>query len=336
MKVFPQRLAIPVLIFVGVLSGGTFSGSTAAGPADQAGKEKQRRAVQAIYGMGGIIFYNSADLLDPQFLFSARFIPPIPRNQAQPALGDDFFKAVKRIRFQRADRKTWSGDEFQKYGLQATAEELEFWVPWTRENLLKLKPSFESLSDLEYVSFYQTKIPRGGLAAIAGLRKLRSLNLQQTQITSSDLRYLKGLTNLSWLSLRRTRIRDDGLEHLRGLSQLESLSLGSTVIGDRGLEHVAGLTELTELNLENTHVTDDGLKHLRKLTNLQSLQLGLTEVSDRGLRHLYRLRHLRKLVLDKHGISQEGVARLKLNLPQWRCRVTLRDYSNHPRRRLRD
>ncbi len=101
-----------------------------------------------------------------------------------------------------------------------------------------------------------------GLAQLAALRNIVSLNLRDTKITGAGLVHLKGLTKLRWLHLERTEIGDTGVEHLAELTNLEYLNLYGTNITDKSLDHLAGLKNLRRLYVWQTGVTADGAERL--------------------------------------------------------------------------
>jgi len=104
-----------------------------------------------------------------------------------------------------------------------------------------------------------------GLANVAALKSVVSLNLRDTQITSAGLVHLKGLTQLRRLHLERTKVDDNGIENLIDLSNLEYLNLYATKITDKSLDSLAGLKNLRQLYLWQTDVTDEGVDKLKKV-----------------------------------------------------------------------
>lgn len=286
----------------------------------------QQAAVVAINGMGGSVRYQDGRL----FLQKPKH--GRLNRWARTALGDDFFDSVEQVWFQGAHVKSWTMEEYKKFGNNATAEQLSRWEPWTYENVLALKPHLENLPQLELLSFGRTTMPRHGLEVVADLHGLRSLDLEQTQLTSDDLKYLSGLEDLEWLNLRRTRIRDGGLIHLTGLPRLKTLWLGSTEIGDEGLKHVAQLSSLEFLYLENTNITDDGIAHLRKLSKLKSLNVNLTEITDACIDDLSQIPRLKRLTIGAIGgeLTSDGMAELSRELPD--CEIRWVRSSNGRRR----
>lgn len=101
-----------------------------------------------------------------------------------------------------------------------------------------------------------------GLAHLADLQNVVSLNLKETRITSSGLVHLKGLASLKFLHLEQTEVDDEGVAHLIGLTNLEYLNLYATNITDRSLDRLVSLKHLKHLYLWQTDVTDEGVARL--------------------------------------------------------------------------
>ena len=166
------------------------------------------------------------------------------------------------------------------------------------------------LTNLQSLDLRKTQVGDAGLAHLAGLTNLRSLDLRNTQVGDAGLANLAGLTNLQSLNLRKTQVGDAGLVHLACLANLQSVCLTSTDVSDAGLVHLVNLTELQSLDLVNTQVSDAGLAHLAGLTKLQSLYLDSTRVSDAGLAHLAGLTQLQSLGLTDTQVGDVGLAHL--------------------------
>jgi hypothetical protein len=103
-----------------------------------------------------------------------------------------------------------------------------------------------------------------GLAHVAALKNVVSLNLRDTQITGAGLAHLRGLTQLRYLHLERTSVGDAGTENLSGLANLEYLNLYGTNVSDQTLARLPGLKKLKRLYVWQTAVTDDGVARLEK------------------------------------------------------------------------
>ena len=130
--------------------------------------------------------------------------------------------------------------------------------------------SLASLRHIETLQLRETHITDAGLPRISGLHWLRALNLAMTRINGAGLRVLESMQGLKVLDLSDSDISDDSLANLRFVPHLEELSLGNTRISDAGLAHLAPLAELRVLDLHGTRVSDAGLIHLRKLPRLEA------------------------------------------------------------------
>jgi hypothetical protein len=101
--------------------------------------------------------------------------------------------------------------------------------------------------------------------------------------TDAGLAGLAPLTRLRTLDLYSTEVRDTGLAHLTPLAQLQTLNLSYTNVTDAGLAHLASLAQMQKtLDLTSTKVTDAGLAHLALLAQMQTLDLSRTKVTDAG------------------------------------------------------
>jgi Leucine-rich repeat (LRR) protein len=171
--------------------------------------------------------------------------------------------------------------------------------------------SLELLSGLEQIDFhYTTSLTDTGLAHLAKLPRLRSLDLSEFDITDQGLKHLRGLTRLERLDLSGTRVTNEGLASMATLTALSSLNLSNTQITSAGLVHLSKLVHLKELQLSASQVDDEGLNHLASLHNLKMLSLRYTDVSDAGLDHLQSLENLNYLDLSGTRVSDAGLERL--------------------------
>jgi len=174
-------------------------------------------------------------------------------------------------------------------------------------------------------------VTNAGLAQIAGLKNLRSLDLASGELDNPDLSFLAEFSSLESLELW-FESSDEQLAHVAGLKHMKSLQLpyGMT---DAGFEHLADMPELTSiviqddieltekslsllsgsridwLNLKSGMVTDDALRGLSEWKHLRVLRLN-DPVSDAGLSHIAGLTTLERLDLDHTVVTDEGLAGL--------------------------
>jgi hypothetical protein len=171
-----------------------------------------------------------------------------------------------------------------------------------------------------------SKIDDDGLACLASLTKIRSLELGNNKaITDAGLAHLRKLKELESLWLYRSSVSGVGLNQLSKLPRLRNLGLQWTPLTTEGMQQLGTLKELRSLSLTDTPITDDDLMSLRSLTHLESLQLHRTAITDRGLPHLEALTALKRLTLPAEGVSEDGLVRLRLALPD--CQMGRTDLS---------
>ncbi len=180
--------------------------------------------------------------------------------------------------------------------------------------------SLARLTNLEVLNLASSfgdspRIAGPGLAALAGMTKLRVLILDKNLVNDSALVHLKPLKGLKELYLEQTRVVGPGLANLKELTALTLLSLNETRMTDAGLEGLQGLSSLETLNLRGTLLRDEGIKHLSRLANLHSLVLEGTQVTDTGLPSLYGMKGLKRVALADSKVTQEGIDKLKAALP---------------------
>jgi Leucine-rich repeat (LRR) protein len=160
-----------------------------------------------------------------------------------------------------------------------------------------------------------SKVTDDGLTALAGAKRMESLNLNGTSITSRGVAKLGQLTGLKYLNLCVRSVGDTDVAVLAALPNLYALEISYTQVGDAGLEQLKNCKGLHALYLAQTKVTDAGLEHLKKLPQLSTLVLTKTGVTDAGLKHLMGIRSLKELDLRDTAITASGLADLRKALP---------------------
>ena len=184
----------------------------------------------------------------------------------------------------------------------------------------------------------RTTFTDSGLAHVARLTKLKSLNLAGTSITGEGLAHLQKLGDLETLNLAGSRITGDALLHLAPLPQLKSLNLSHcTQLKDPELRHLLGCRQIRELQLNGAStsgcddtqwvfhlrydaqmrqdhlqeyrggITDIGLKHIGHLQGLTSLTLRTTRITDAELSALANLHDLEHLDVCRTAITDDGL-----------------------------
>jgi hypothetical protein len=88
-----------------------------------------------------------------------------------------------------------------------------------------------ALGDLERLRVYKCfKLKDGDFAALAKLKKLRSLSLSATEIGDAGLKALCSLPDLEYLNIGDTRVTDAGLAELKTLPKLKVLVTWKPVV----------------------------------------------------------------------------------------------------------
>jgi hypothetical protein len=140
----------------------------------------------------------------------------------------------------------------------AAVAEIEKMGGWAREIAINSKEV-----EVEF-SLGADRLTDDGLAHVAKLKNVVTLNLKGTKITSAGLAHVKGLTTLRQLHLEKTQVDDTGIENLKGLAELEYLNLYGTKVTDKSLEHLKGLKKLRHLFVWQTRITPKGVAMLSK------------------------------------------------------------------------
>lgn len=125
-----------------------------------------------------------------------------------------------------------------------------------------------------------------GLANVAGLTRLETLNIPMTGLTDAGMVHLKNLTRMKSLVISATDITDAGLVHIANMHGLEILNLSSTNITDAGLQHLANMQGLKKLFLFRDNITDAGVQYLTGFPNLDRLDIQATNISNAGYQQL--------------------------------------------------
>lgn len=128
------------------------------------------------------------------------------------------------------------------------------------EGLLYLR----TLSSLDMLRVWDTKITDRGLYVVESLPKLRWLYLSGTAINGAGLVYLKKLPLLRGLDLRATQITDASLKQLKTQQNLEWIDLSDTQINGKGLTYLAQLPRLKRIHIRHTQIVPRHLDKFRK------------------------------------------------------------------------
>src|SRR5262245_16466802 len=126
--------------------------------------------------------------------------------------------------------------------------------------------------EVEYVHFLKDASD-ADFARLVGLERLQYVTASGPKITDDGLAHLARLPALSSLNLIRPTITNGGLKQLAGASRLEELSLGGATVSNGTLENIDLLHELRTLQLFRTSITTLGMIQVAKLSKLQSLDV---------------------------------------------------------------
>ncbi len=157
-----------------------------------------------------------------------------------------------------------------------------------------------------------------GIAAIAGIPNLQSLDLSgaetgevSMQYTDAAIKSLASAQKLQTLVLGRSQfISPEQLRILASLKQLEVLKLGQCGdLNDDSLSAILAFPNLRVLQLGQAwHVTDAGLKHLGLLPKLEWLSIDGSHIQGTGLAQLADLKALQCLIVTNTGVPMVSLA----------------------------
>ncbi|MCH8828876.1 MAG: hypothetical protein IID45_04785 [Planctomycetes bacterium] len=173
----------------------------------------------------------------------------------------------------------------------------------------------KELGGLQSLTIRLTGVDDNGFAPLGALKQLKRLDLGcGHQVTDAGLAHLAGLTKLESLNLYGASLTDAGLVHLKRMNRLETLQISYKINGS-GLKHLTSLKRLRKLWISGIRLKDEGLRHIGRMSNLVSLTLYRTRFTKAGMAHLQKLARLRYLDLSSSNITDAGLANL-VGLPK--------------------
>lgn len=146
------------------------------------------------------------------------------------------------------------------------------------------------------------------------LKNLETLTLPR-QIGDSGLANVAGLTKLTTLNMPNTKVTDAGMVYLKNLVKMKSLVVSATNISDAGVANLVNMRDLEILNLSSTNITNNGLKYLQNMTRLRKLFLFRDDITDAGIQYLTGFQNLERLNIQATKISNSGYQQLKSTYP---------------------
>lgn len=100
------------------------------------------------------------------------------------------------------------------------------------------------------------------LAALAGLKQLKSLSFHGGKLSDAVLRHLAGLENLETLNFHVDRGTGDGFKHLQGLGALKYVYINGKAVTDDGIAHLSTLKGLRTIMSQGSEITKAGAERL--------------------------------------------------------------------------
>jgi len=144
-------------------------------------------------------------------------------------------------------------------------------------------PHLTHLTNLKRIDLYNTDTTDVGIAYLAKLINLETLNASSTSITGKTIFQLP-LPKLTFLAVDCNILDRGSIAKITSYPHLKRLEIQRTKIGDQELVFIGKLKELKELNLAgNPAISDIGIKHLQNLKKLEKLDLRDCAVTSKGL-----------------------------------------------------
>ena len=177
-----------------------------------------------------------------------------------------------------------------------------------------------ALTQLTTLELGYVQITDAGLAKLAALENLRQLDIRETETSvAAALKLVAELPKLNVLAdwgkvegatrlVFQPETTDAQLADLKHLPALESLTLWRCdQLTDDAMAHVVGCENLKQLNIGATNIGDAGIAELKGLENLERLVLANTSITDASLENIAKLSSLVDLDLSSTAITDEGI-----------------------------
>ncbi len=144
---------------------------------------------------------------------------------------------------------------------------------------------------------------------------LEELSLGRAYIQGPGLAALAGLKRLRTLNLLGTRIDDQAIAHLEKLPLLENLNISRTGVGDEGMRTIARLPNLRRLVMTHLRVSNRGIAALTTAPCLEDINLSFTETDGAAVWSFTRLPRLKRLRVTGTGIGPVALRWLRWRRP---------------------
>lgn len=167
-----------------------------------------------------------------------------------------------------------------------------------------------ALSDLQFLSIYETNITNEGLQVLRKFSKLRSFSVAPV---SRYEKSMYGAPQWSYPFLKqrpdRPKITVQGLEPLRNIATIESLQLIDAQLAPSDLAILQSWPKLGSIALSTT-MTSEAVQHLAACKRVSNLTLGYREITADEIRALGEWKSLKKLMLLHAKLSSDALAAL--------------------------
>jgi hypothetical protein len=184
--------------------------------------ERQRQAVASVKRIGGHVYYNYTETLEPGLE-----LPTFPRW-----LPRDWCENVVMVEIE-TDKLTDA-------------------------DLVHL----QAFSELESLALYSPHVTDAGLMHLRGISTLVVLKLDLAQVTDAGVMQLQCLSRLSRIEMVCPKVTDDGIQFVEGLTELIYIDLVSDEVTDKGIIQFRHLKNLQILLLDCPRVSDAGVAEL--------------------------------------------------------------------------
>ena len=182
-----------------------------------------------------------------------------------------------------------------------------------------------ALGDLEVLRL-GSKTTDSGLASVAGLSKLTSLQIESLYVTNRGLEYFANLKNLELLDLQYANVDDDGLKVLVALEHLKYINLLRTMVTNDGIAWLQ--RQLPHAHIDARCPSQDQEKEIaRQLWKLGArldpdddgwitgVELFGPDATDKSIELVDKLSHLGGVRLRNTQVSQATINRLREHHP---------------------
>lgn len=162
--------------------------------------------------------------------------------------------------------------------------------------------------DLRNLVLNANPVSARGVAHLANLKQLESLDLANTRCDAAAMRELRNLPNLKHLYLYNSPYIDDkALEVVATLSNLEQLAVDDTKVTGKGIACLRRLPKLWSLSLQKLGLTDSDITSLKNFPNLSIVKLAEDRITSDGVKELSRIPRLVELDLEYNPVDDKAI-----------------------------